>query len=132
MNKLVNWGHWAVAAFLAIQGILTLWNIALVFPPAWRRPDTLTPSTGYIMVGLCALLFACAWSIVKWRKWAHTCTFGLLLLDSADFVLQLATIGWAANSARFAFESAVPSLAACVWRVLPTVRTTLAQRQQMA
>jgi len=114
VSKIANWGDWAVAGFLATQGILTLWMIALAFPRALRQPDTLTPPTDYIMVGMCALFFACAWGIVKWRRWAHTCTFGLLLLEFADFVVQLVTIGWAANSARFAFESAVPSVAACV------------------
>ena len=89
------------------------------------------PPTDYITIALCVAFFASAWGIVKWRKWAHTCAFGILLLEVAAFCVSVVAVGWGTLSQRLVPES-ILSATACVWLALPAVRMALIQRQQIA
>jgi hypothetical protein len=131
MSKLVKWGRWVVAAFLALQGVLALRIIALTLPRAFAHASKPAPARDFTVVGLCVLFFVCAWGIAKWRRWAHTLTFILLVFEFVVFLETLATAGWAESSARMALEG-IFSFGACVWLALPAVRMNLARRQQPA
>jgi hypothetical protein len=132
MTKVVNWGHWAVATFLAVQGLGLLRWVAADALRAWRDPHK--PMAVFVppTVGLCGLLLVSAWGILKWRRWAHTSTLALSVVELATFAVAMTMLGvWAVPPASIASWLGL-NLAACVWLALPAVRTRYRQRQQLA
>ena len=133
MNRLAKWGHWLVAAFLGARGLGLFHWLVIDIPPAWHRLHAATPPRGYVpaAIALCGFYFACAWGILMWRKWAHVSAITLTLLELAIFGLAAAMVGWITPSASNALWLGL-NLAVFAWLVLPDVRTSYWQRQQVA
>ena len=132
MNKIVDWGHWLVAAVLAVKGFALLYEIVAYLPQAWRHPNTLTYPTDHLALGLCALYFACAWGILTWRSWGRKVALAITAFESVIVAaLMVVTYGLAIFNARMNLI-ALLNCAAMIWLVLPAVRAEYLRRNQIA
>jgi hypothetical protein len=132
VSKFVNWGHWIVAVFFAVQGIALLGWIAVYGPGAWH--DLRGPMVIFVppAMGLCAFFLVSAWGILGWRRWAHTSAIALSALELTVFVVSATVLGvWAIPPASIGLWLGF-DLAVCVWLLLPTVWAKYRQRQQIA
>jgi hypothetical protein len=82
MNKLVDWGRWLVASFFAFQALLVLTGVEMAVIFLAVIGEGMYPYTA--IVGLVAglAMLACAWGLIKMRRWAYATAFVISLLES--------------------------------------------------
>jgi hypothetical protein len=71
MSKLVNWGHWVVAAFFAGVGVPFLWSVLAGIPTSLRQHPREVTYIFFWGVIMSLPPFVCAWGIWTWKKWGH-------------------------------------------------------------
>jgi hypothetical protein len=135
MSRLVNWGHWATAAFFAALGASLLWSAATGIPRLLRENPR---EIAYYFVTGAAIwvptLF-CAWGIFKWRRWArglgivlsalNLVLFGVVILVDPPIVREV-NYGWVE------IVDAICSGLILAWLFVPAVRFEYSQRNQIA
>jgi hypothetical protein len=129
MSKIVNWGHWVVAALFAAWGLDSLWRAVVGFPSLFRQhPSDITyhvVSDAFLWVAV----LACAWGIFKWRPWAHTLGIVLSAFFAVAMGLVFAVGSQSGTKPNPYFAPTI--LIVCtvlIWLVLPAVRAEYRRR----
>lgn len=133
MNKVVDWGHWIVAALFAISGVDLVWSTVVTFPRVLREhPDDITYRVvSDVLIWLAILI--CAWGILKWRRWARS--LGIVLAPFWCVAFGFAVSVGLSSREKLDFEWPLLCLAGClvlVWFFLPAVRLEYSRRKQIA
>ena len=128
MSKLVNWGHWVVAAFFAGVGVPFLWSVLAGIPTSLRQHPREVTYIFFWGVIMSLPPFACAWGIFKWRRWGRM----LGIVFSVVILAGLTTVAFerkvSAGEGAFAFIYFVM----LIWLLLPVVRAEYLRRNQIA
>src|ERR1700736_5538223 len=69
MSKIVNWGHWFVAAAFAMKGIVFSYHFVLDLIHGKRGSNPIS-SSDYLMGVVCVVYLLCSWELLKWRHWS--------------------------------------------------------------
>jgi hypothetical protein len=126
VSKVVNWGHWVVAALFAVSGGAWLWDSIARLPVVFREhPQEVT----YYFVSdafLWAPALLCAWGILKWRSWART--LGVIL---SAFIFAVYGIAFVI-ARKLDWAMALIYCSALMWLLLPVVGAEYSRRNQIA
>ena len=133
MSKVVNWGHWVVAALFAALGLDLVWEGILAVPSLLREHPT---DITYRFVSdalIWITILICAWGIFKWRRWARP----LGIVWSVFWVVAI-SVGFSMpveSGLRSNLNWLLFVLIGCsvlVWFFLPAVRSEYSRRNQVA
>lgn len=133
MSKVVNWGHWVVAALFAALGLDFVWNGILGVPRLLREHPT---DITYRFVSdalIWITILICAWGVFKWRRWARP----LGIVWSAFWIVAI-SVGFSMrveSGLRSNVDWLLSVLIGCsvlVWFFLPAVRSEYSRRNQVA
>jgi hypothetical protein len=130
LSKLVNPGHWLVAAIFVASGFVFLYEYII--------PDLIYLVRGdravypeYLRYFSALPFFVCAWGILKWESWARDLGIGLSIFELLSVVIILCFAGL-----RVVGVSAVVFLALIciklIWLRLPAVSAEFSRRNQIA
>jgi len=128
MRKLVKWGHWAVAATFAVTGAPFLFSVVAIVPRSVQRDPQMGAFTLFWGVILSLPPFACAWGIIKWRRWGWM----LAIVDSVVILGGYATVVRNNKALDWGIVLALIYCAMLVWLLLPVVRAEYLRRSQVA
>jgi len=135
VNKVVNWGHWVVAAFFAAWGLGYLLSAIVGFPILFRRhPNDVT----YYVVSdafFWIVPLLCARGIFKWHSWARTLSIVLSLVFAVAMAVLLFMDFRSGVKASFYFAPTIMTAIAwsvLIWFYLPAVRAEYLRRSQSA
>jgi hypothetical protein len=130
MSKLVNWGHWLVAAAFAAKGIYISYRFLLDLIHG-KRSSIETLYSDYLIGVVGVIYLLCSWGLPNWRRWglvvAITLSAGeifvVALFVSSRFPLWLdrGIVLWIAITRMIV-----------AWLLLPPVRAQYGQRTQAA
>jgi hypothetical protein len=134
VSKLVNWGHWAVAALFAAAAIDSVWHNVLVTLHGVLRAlsgEAVSFYPAYNDALWSVGLWICAWGILKWRRWGHRLALCFAIFGLAVFIIGFLGI----REMRFRVEFAIWTFFAIgvtAWLLLPTVRHEFTRRAATA
>jgi hypothetical protein len=80
MSKLVNGGHWLVAAAFAMKGIVFSYHFVLNLIHGKRGSHQLS-SSDYLMGVVCVVYLLCSWGLLKWRHWSLVIAITLSVVE---------------------------------------------------
>jgi len=133
VSKIVNWGHWVVAALFGALGLDFAWKGILGVPGLIREHPT---DITYRFVSdalIWITILICAWGIFKWRRWARP----LGIVWSAFWVVTI-SVGFSMrvqSDLRSNLNWLLWVLIGCsvlVWFFIPAVRSEYSRRNQVA
>ena len=130
MSKLVNWGHWLIAAILAFSGFAFLTDrIIPDLIEGYYGRQTFYPM--YMRILWSVPFFVCALGILKWDRWARGLTMTLCM---AEFVALEAggTTGIVNRIERNEVLAMILAFTPLFWLILPSVRDEYKRRNQTA
>jgi len=130
MSKLVNWGHWLVAAVFTASGLFFMANRILPDLVYAVRGDR-SPYPEYIRYLGSLPFFVCAWGILKWENWARDLAIGLSIFELLSIVIVVALAGLHVVDASTVMFTALICVA-LIWLRLPAVRAEYSRRNQIA
>ena len=124
MSRIVNWGHWLAAAYLTVEGAI---SIKLGIDNGDGVLDALIAA---------AIGFAWVWGVLAWSKWAH----GLLVVGAFTWPPLIAYLMISGKAAEYGFQplalqSILGYAAECfflVWLLLPSVRAAYWHKEKAA
>jgi hypothetical protein len=124
VSRIVNWGRWLVAAYLAVEGAFTI----------KRGIDNGDGMFG-ALIGA-AIWFAWIWGVLAWSKWAH----GFLVVGAFTWPPLIAYLIISGKVAEYgihplALQLILGYVAECfilVWVLLPSVRAAYWNKEKAA
>ena len=130
MSKIVNWGHWLVAAIFAANGVLTYGSeLSEALTNALKTQASFYPV--YLNAIECVAFLLCAWGIMKWRLWAHI--LGILLSGIELAILLFAAfVGSLVDYDPRVWALPAVIFSVLIWLLLPAVWTEHLRRNQIA
>lgn len=136
MSKLVNWGHWLVAAILGVLGLYFLGGFifALVVTRGLHASaPSVHANTVMISLNLVAWLplLICAWGVLRWRAWGRALT---TMLCAVAILLEVEALIFRGIRG-FGVPEILKVTVACLiaaWLLLPSVRTQYLRREHLA
>ena len=128
MSKVVNWGHWLVAAIFAVSGAPFLWSVLASAPSSLHQHPREVTYIFFWGVIMSFPPFACAWGIFKWRRWGRSLGIILTLVILGGFVMIAFDRKVSAGESVGAFIYC----AMLIWLLLPGVRAEYLRREQTA
>jgi hypothetical protein len=117
VNKIVNWGHWAVALLACAIAVESVWAIIqnTVSMGRAERFNAGILGANFLFLALAFASALCAWGIFRWRSWGYVLALGISAFE----------LFAGAEAAMVGDISPLFPLApflVVVWLLLPTVR----------
>ena len=132
MSRTASWGHYLLALYLVVRGILFIRDEALV---AIRNSPGGPESASFAGIGwdflIIALWLAFIWGVMTWAKWAHAILVGWSALVSivSAYALQASSLR---DFGILGVLSLMMTCAIFVWLMLPSVRAVYWRRKEPA
>jgi hypothetical protein len=133
MNKVIHWGRWCAAAFFAFQGLFFLFAIEaiVVFSAVELHERMLYPA---VMAPILSFpLLACAWGIVKLRRWGYGLAIVLAVAEGLAGIVavwllkanisSVYVVGFSIYFDPAFMSSLLFAYIVLLWLLLPSVRT---------
>jgi hypothetical protein len=130
VNRVANWGRWLVAAFFAFKGFGLIYENIPHFTHALGSHIRLSYQD-YLLVVPWVLYPACAWGVLRWRRWGQMGAVALSSLELAAVIGMVAMYGPLSLDRNIILWS-VLNAGVVIWFVLPGVRAGYWQRHQTA
>lgn len=130
MSRVANWGRWLVAVFFAFKGFLFIYENAPHFTHALGNHIPLTYQDYLLLVPWVAYP-ACAWGVLRWRRWGQIGAVALSSLELAVIIAMVAMYGRLSLDRNIILWSAL-NAGVVIWFVLPAVRAGYWQRHRTA
>jgi hypothetical protein len=133
MNKVVDWGHWAVGAVFVLLGADLLLSSTMHVPDLIRQhPQEVTYFVlDHALLGWLPAFF-CAWGVFRWRSWARKLGIALCLFFAAVGSGSWIYFRLAGRGDTPLLVMALLAGTVFVWLILPPVRAEYSRRNQIA